>query len=91
MGLGDCCKLPSRVRVGIPEETGFSESWGLKITSFCPQHIIHHLPIILMANFNDFAFMLGMSIFDQVWLKLQQGGKPEQGRDEPLATRHFNH
>ena len=39
-----------------------------------------------MANFNDFAFMLGMSIFDQVWLKLQQGGKPEQG--EGWAPSH---
>jgi len=31
-----------------------------------------------ITNFNDFAFMLGMTVFDQVGLKSQHGGKPEQ-------------
>jgi len=40
---GDCCKLPTGVLSGAPEEVGFSAFGASKTTHFCPQYTIHLL------------------------------------------------
>ena len=78
--------------VQSPEEVGF----GQKPTPFgdlCrdPAGHLVHFGASIVANFNDFAFLLGMTIFHQVGLKLQQRAKPVAVWLSPLATPHFNH
>jgi len=41
-----------------------------KITNF--MSTTYYFPVILTANFNDFALTLGMTVFDEVRLKSQQ-------------------
>lgn len=80
-GSEDCCKL----RRGFCVFLGFKNYQFLSTT--------HKSPVILTANFSHFAFALGVSIFDQVGHKSQQGAKASASGAEPppLATRYFNH
>ena len=71
-GLEEHCKQHQQ----IPDEFDFSIFRGIKNHPFLS--IIHYLPVILTANFNDFAFTLSMAGFYQFWLKSQRGSKPEQ-------------
>jgi len=93
MGLRDCCKLwAGGVRGRAPAEVGFSLLWGFKNQQF--GSTTHYSPAILTVNFNDFAFTLGMTVFDEVGLKSQPGWSiPEQVwlSPLPLAIRHFNY
>jgi len=43
----------------------------------------HYLPVVLTVYFNDFAFALGMIIFDQVGL-IAAGGQARAGEAEPF-------
>ena len=91
-GLRDCCKLcASGVRGRARAEVGFSLLWGFKNQQF--GSTTHYSPAILTVNFNDFAFTLGMTVFDQVGLKSQRGWSIEQvGLSPlPLVIRHFNY
>jgi len=40
----------------------------------------------LTANFNDFAFVLGMTVFDEVGLKSEQVGQARTGGAMPRNT-----
>jgi len=53
-------------------EVDFDVSWNFKDRRFLST--AHYSPVILTANFNDFAFMLGMAVFNKVGLKSQKEG-----------------
>jgi len=57
-------------RSEVRENVEFGVFWSFKKSSiFIHRHTSH---VILTATFNDFAFMMGMTVSDQVGLKSQQ-------------------
>ena len=63
--------------------------WGFKNQQFLST--THYLTVSSTSNFNDLAFMLGLTGFGRLGSNRNRGPKPEQVQLSPLATIHFNH